>query len=273
MTTETSSPQANSTSATRDHLDWAGDPESEAMLACIGGSDGPVGARQLRLSLSAAGLNISESTAARRLRDLDELGLSRQVGIKGRVITAAGAEVLARRKRATNVRLIAAADVRTASELFNLLHARRAIEPEMIRDATTHITSEDINDLRRIIMDHRKEVDGGDPVQPVLSLEFHRRIAEPATNPIVRAMHRLVLDSNLQNVDATLDAVLNNHDGVGSSVDAHARIVDAMESGDAIKAARLMHEHIETLIRETEDFIAANGTVLITHLLRGTWNG
>lgn len=244
------------------------DAETSTILAVVNDADGPVGARQILASLSIAGFALSESTTARRLRELDSRGLTRQVGAKGRVITAFGAELVARTRRATSARLVAATEVRNSEDLLNVLRARRAIEPEAVRDAAQHMTPSDIKGLKALLAAHRSSMHHGGPVQPVLSMEFHRRLAEPARNPIVRAVHRLVLDSNLQHVDSALDIILKD-EGLASSVDAHTLIVEALERGDGVQAAELMHEHIETLIRETQDFVATNGAALVTRLLRG----
>lgn len=247
---------------------WNLDAESDAILAYINDSDSPVGARQISGALAAQGAALSESTTSRRLRELDAKGLTRSVGAKGRAITALGAEVVARDRRASNARLVAATEIRDAAGLIHLLRARRAIEPEALRDATLHVTDAELRDLRSLTGAHRQEIQQTEPAQSALSVEFHRRLAAPVRNPIVRSMHHLVLDSNLQHVDSTLDIILSDHAGIISSIDAHTAILDAMERRDADAAANLMREHVETLINETEAFIAANGTVLVNHLLR-----
>lgn len=244
------------------------DPETAALLAFVNDADGPVGARQILASLTSAGFAMSESTTARRLRELDARGFTRQVGTKGRVITAIGAEMVARSRRATSARLVAATEVRTAEDLLNVLRARRAIEPEAVRDAAQHVSAKDIQDLWALLDAHRSGIAGQQPIQPIVSMEFHRRLAEPAMNPIVRAVHRLVLDSNLQHVDSALDLILKD-EGQSSSVDAHAAILQAVERGDGVHAAALMYDHIETLISETQEFIAANGPALVGRLLLG----
>ncbi|MFI9601450.1 FCD domain-containing protein [Streptomyces sp. NPDC052043] len=249
---------------------WLRDSIAEAMLAFINDAGEPVGARQIRAGLAESGHDLSESTMARRLRDLDAHGFTRQVGSKGRVVTAQGAESVARiRRNSRGARLIAATDIRDADDLLNLLKARRAVEPEAVRDAAAHTTSDDLDDLRGLLETHRRQLQQGEPVQPLLSMEFHRRVAEPAMNPLVRAMHRLVLDTNLEHVDTTLDVILSAHHHSESSVTAHQQIIEAIARKDDVQAGELMREHVTNLLEETQQFIEAHGSDLVSHLLLG----
>ena len=109
-----------------------------AALATLAAAGGPVGASTLMAALRAEGMELAEATAGRYLRQLDEAGLTRSLGKRGRVLTPAGRRRLndlrlRSKLAAQGARVAAAARSRDVDDLIDLLYARRAIEVETAR--------------------------------------------------------------------------------------------------------------------------------------------
>jgi len=239
------------------------------LLLLINDAGEPVGSRHLVAGLAKLGTVHSEATVARRLRQLDDRGLTVKVGTKGRRLSDAG-RALARAVKAGAIsaeRLHNASDIRTTWDLLNLLRARRGIEPEAVRDATSSLCGTSGASLRDLVDRHRIEaaVDGSVPRDTALA--FHREIAQHTRNPLVRAMLDIALNENMDFVEATLDVILEAHHRNAESVHEHADIAEAMLRGDAEHAAQLMHHHLTRLIHEVDEFVAAHDDKLIDRLL------
>ncbi|WP_010314835.1 FCD domain-containing protein [Saccharopolyspora spinosa] len=250
-----------------------GDREEVPLLTALYDATGPIGARQIRESLRLHGIELSESTIARRLRELDSDGLTQQVGLKGRTLTTLGRHrigVLLRADRtATDLRH--ATQVETAEDVLNLLKARRAIEPEAVFESAHLVTPHDIASLGGLVTDHDAAVGAGDSFPRDLALGFHRRVTAHSENPLVQAMLAIVLDPSLDRVEAALDVILEVRHRDRDSVAEHQAIVEALAAHDGALAAELMRSHLSRLIAEVEAFIERYDGALLERLIR--WNG
>ncbi|MFE7216404.1 FCD domain-containing protein [Streptomyces sp. NPDC001698] len=241
----------------------------DALLVIIGEAGGPVGARQISAALAERGRRVSESSVARRLRLLDAQGLTVQLGAKGRVLTEAGDRAVGRLRRASRgASLVSASEVRTAQDVIHLLKARRAIEPEAVRDATRQISDDDLAVLGTIVAEHHDRAQGEERPPRAIALTFHRLVNAPAQNPLVQAMISIVLDSSHDRVEAALDVILETHHHGAVSVSEHEAIVEAMTRRDAEGAADLMRAHLDRLLGEVDAFIARYDAELLERLLR-----
>lgn len=241
----------------------------DALLAVIGDAGGPVGARQIRAALGERGRHLSESTVARRLRELDAEGLTLQVGAKGRVLTDAGGRAVERLRRTSrSAGLVAASEVHTAQDVVNLLKARRAIEPEAVRDASAHVSEDELAALRESVAMHRERAAATERPPRDVALTFHRLLTAPTRNPLVRAMVAIVLDDSHDHVEATLDVILEAHHHGADSVSEHGAIVEAMARRDGEGAADLMRAHLERLLAEVDAFVSRYDSALLERLLR-----
>ncbi|MEV6229766.1 FCD domain-containing protein [Saccharopolyspora shandongensis] len=248
---------------------WLDDGVADAILTAIDEADGPVGARQVRIGLAGRGHHLSESSIARRLRDLDAQGLTQPVGSKGRTVTARGAEIVRRSRRtASGADLAAATEIKTAEDLLNLLRARRAIEPEALRDATRNTTPAHVEQLRGIVEAHRQQLAASEAVPRDVALRFHREATTPTQNPLVQAMLRIVLDNTLDRVEEALDVILEAHHHADISVSEHEAIVDAIADGDEERASELMRAHLDRLLNEVEKFLVMHDSGLVERMLR-----
>jgi len=239
------------------------------LLLLIDQSASPVGSRQLVRQLEKQGKTWSEATMARRLRELDDRGLTKKVGAKGRESTTSGRALAlsVRRGERSAAQFREASTIRTADDVLHLLRARRAIEPEGARGATEALIGQNDPAVRRLVEQHRSAVRDGGPVPRKLAMAFHREIARLSVNPIVRVMLDIVLSEDMDPVEDILDIVLEAHHHAAESVDEHERILAAMTAGDADHAADLMHEHLDRLVNEVLTFIDNNGAWIINRMI------
>lgn len=245
------------------------DGTGDALLVVIHEAEGPVGARQISAALTERGRRLSESTVARRLRHLDTEGLTLQVGAKGRVLTEAGLRAIERLRRTSrSASLVSASEVRTAQDVIHLLKARRAIEPEAVRDATAHISEAELVALRAIVAEHDDRARAKARPPRDVALTFHRLLIAPAENPLVQAMVAIVLDDSHDHVEAALDVILEAHHHSAVSVSEHSSIIEAMAERDAERAAGLMRDHLDRLLGEVDTFVARYDSELLERLLR-----
>ncbi|WP_327241139.1 FCD domain-containing protein [Streptomyces sp. NBC_01320] len=248
---------------------WLDDNTSDALLIAIDEVGSPVGARQISAALAERGRHLSESTVARRLRHLDAEGLTLQIGVKGRVLTDAGNRAVERLRRTSrSASLVSASEVRTAQDVVNLLKARRAIEPEAVRDATTHISDAELAALSTVVAEHRNRASAKERPPRDIALTFHRLLSAPAQNPLVQAMVGIVLDDSHDHVEAALDVILEAHHHSAVSVSEHEAIIEAMAQRDAERAADLMRAHLDRLLEEVDTFITRYDSELLERLLR-----
>lgn len=150
---------------------------------------------------------------------------------------------------------VAAPDAGETRELFE---ARRLIEPWIVSKLCAHCARKDLAALRRIVRDEaRAQADGDRRARVRLSGEFHRALAQAAGNrAIAESMGALTLRTCL--------AILANRaptDGTCRD-DEHQRLLEAIEAGDAKRAARLMvsHlDHIEASMEGPADAVPSDG--------------
>ncbi|MFB7224684.1 FCD domain-containing protein [Streptomyces sp. NPDC056227] len=245
------------------------DNVGDALLVVIHEAGGPVGARQISAALADRGRAVSESSVARRLRHLDAQGLTLQLGAKGRVLTEAGSRAVERLRRASRgASLLSASEIRTAQDVIHLLKARRAIEPEAVRDATEQISDVDLAALRAVVAEHHDRASAEERPPRDIALTFHRLAGASARNPLVQAMISIVLDSSHDRVEAALDVILKTHHRSAVSVSEHEAIVEAMAQRDAERAAELMRAHLDRLLEEVNTFILRYDAELLERLLR-----
>lgn len=129
----------------------------------------------------------------------------------------------------------------TPEKIRFLYDIRAAIEGLAIRDVVRRRGNLDLEPLRACIVEmkrcaRRKDLAGLVDVE----LEFHRLLCEFAGNPYVVKVSS-ILDAQVR-MALTID---NSHyENLADAADEHEPILEAIQSGDADKAARLMELHI-----------------------------
>lgn len=229
----------------------------------------PVGTRVARRELLSQGIELSESTTSRQLRDLDQLGLTVPVGTKGRVLTPAGeayASDLATAGQWQDL-LRAGTAVKTTQDVLNLLRARRAVEPEAAREAAGTATDDDVARLRTLIRRHSAKVPNKAVAPWQAALEFHRTLASLATNPLLKVMLGVVLNKSFEPVEAALDVIMESDTDHSSDIDDHSAVVDAIADGNGELAAKLMAAHLEQVTQRVSSFSSNGGDAILARLL------
>lgn len=241
-----------------------------ALLGVLAGHPGPVGTRAARAGLAEKGIDVSESSVSRRLRELDERGWSRSLGGKGRVLSPEGqrrqAELELSSRTSANLGL--AVDVRDVQDLLDLLHARKAVESAAAADAAVHAGADDIRALEDLVAQHRSAIGTPDMAgQPGLML--HRRIAAIAPNRMLKTLTGLVLAPHLDRVESVLDIVLGSPEHLQHVVEEHRGIAAAIAAHDPRAAERAMDEHFDKMIDAGQNLIVGENASVVSRLL--TW--
>lgn len=129
----------------------------------------------------------------------------------------------------------------TAQEARDVFSVRRLIEPEIVRQVCARAGPRQLASLRaHLAREARARDRGGAPHRMIrLSGEFHLLLAGMAGNDI--------LARTLRELESLTALVISHFDAAahrGCRTDEHGPMVDAIEAGDADRAARLMLEHL-----------------------------
>lgn len=228
-------------------------------------SDQPLGSASIAAALQASGFQISEATAGRLLRSMDERGLTRMPGLKlGRLITTKGQEHLAKLRSRHHLEqrgadLVHATTMAERSELIDVLIARRAVETESARLAALNATEEELADIAERASSHRRAIDEGRLPEIYDSAQFHRALAAASHNRILLSLAELMFESANPHLERTLRQVAIDTATVGTlSVD-HGDIAEALSSRDPERAAEVTHAHLTNLIDAARASLASDG--------------
>lgn len=227
-------------------------------LTTLASSDGPVGASRLGEELSRHDIEMSEATVGRVLRAFDRRGWTRPLSKQGRLLTDDGLarlhqlELLQRQDEQSAV-LVGAATPTDVAELIDLLHARRAIEPEAARQAALRATEAERAAIREIAASHIHNVmDGHD--HGSAAYEFHRLVAEASHNKLLHAMAQLTLDSSTASLANLLDFISAEAGALFTFAHEHNDIVHAILAHDADGAEAAMRTHLDDLISVVREY-------------------
>ncbi|MDK2822806.1 MAG: GntR family transcriptional regulator, transcriptional repressor for pyruvate dehydrogenase complex [Clostridia bacterium] len=223
------------------------------VLEIIQNSKIPVGASHVRNELAKLGIEISEATAGRLLIELDEEGLTRRDGYKGRVLTKFGFRELKHLEMQHDrmeygEEFFKILDGKTEKELIDVLIARRAIEREMARLAAQNLTPEIEQEMKEIIELQQQDAEKYNTSQ--YDILFHKLIARAADNKVLETM-LLMIRQDVQLASA-LEFIRKQ---VNSSIVVdHKKIMEAIISRKPDAAEEAMTDHIENLIRDVNNF-------------------
>lgn len=221
-------------------------------LMLLDGAGEPLGCGTVAERLRAMGINLSEATAGRFLRETDLKGLTIRAGFRGRVLTDLGKQRLeqlrAERQRAIcRSEFIKLLRAHGREELLEVMVARRAIERETARLAAMNATEEDLEELNEIILEHEAHT-YDEPYPGMHDTMFHKRVARMSRNKVLEAATDLIRQDG--QVTQVLDWIRKE---VRSSVVAdHREILNALRRRDPAAAEKAMVSHLENVIREIE---------------------
>lgn len=242
--------------------------EEITLLAIIGESTSPVGARKVTDALHHRGVRISESTVSRLFRKLDAQNLTRATDSKGRVLTLEGRRRLAtlqaaerRGEAVTGIK-----DINSVQDLLDLLLARRGVEREAARAAASRATADEITQLAELVSKHEQRLAKGE-VPREDALNFHRLISAASGNKLLVAMADLVFDPLLDKTEEILDVIVGSHHSEARSIFEHKAVVEAIAARDVDAAEAAMVEHVNRLILEVEEFASGDQAALFDRML------
>jgi DNA-binding FadR family transcriptional regulator len=199
--------------------------------------------RELGRRFGASRVAVREALRALEYRGLLEV---RQGSAGGHFVRAVDARLVSR-----DFRTLLQLGRLTASQLTE---ARLIMEPEVARLAAERATDLDVKELRALLEERFAVVAGGrDPRE--LDLDFHRRLAATARNPVhAVAIHALI--------DLAHDMVAPRGrigDADRAEVErAHAALLAAVEAHDGARARAIMECHIEDMQRRIAAHVAGS---------------
>lgn len=243
-----------------------------ALLSVIAAAPQPIGARAALAGLRELGVTESESTINRRMRQLDDEGMTESVNGKGRVLTEKGRGflALAAANRRLGSALAQALDVRNLYDLLDWLVARRAIERESARAAARSASAEDVERLEREHHGHDsapRPPASGERLPGAEGLGFHRTLGRASRNRILIALSDAVFDPQLNWLDELLDVIISASGARERSADEHEEITAAIRARDVERAGDLAAAHIDRLIHAVEEFAESNRPAVVERLL------
>ena len=129
----------------------------------------------------------------------------------------------------------------SAKEGRDLFAARRAIEGAIIAELVKAADSSHIRQLRKMLDKEHRAYQSNDHKHALeLSVDFHRQLAIMAANDVMCEILEDILRRTplviLTHLGPQRENCCRNHE--------HEAIVDAIENGDAPKAAKIMDEHL-----------------------------
>jgi GntR family transcriptional regulator, transcriptional repressor for pyruvate dehydrogenase complex len=218
----------------------------------------PVGSPRLAVHLNLRGVPVSEATAGRILRNLDQRGWTQALSKRGRVLTSAGRERFEELRRTERFNghsseMRQAVDVGNLDALLDLLRARRAIEPEAARLAAERATPDERRRISSLSREQTQRAEDGQSPNEV-ALDFHRLVVEASHNRMLTAMARVLLDSTNDPMGSILDQMSGRRAQYPHLAHDHHAIQEAICNGDPDTAEREMRAHLDTLIRAVEEF-------------------
>jgi DNA-binding GntR family transcriptional regulator len=174
----------------------------------------------------------------------DEFGVSRTIVRQALIRLAENKLVdLAPARGAT----VATPSLDEARQIFAL---RRTLEVQLVRDFTRTATAKDIQKLRRHMKHEQQAVHASKVVERTrLLAQFHVLMADCCANQVLAD---LLYD--LSSRCALITMMYQSGPAAQHSHEDHERIIDAIESGESLRAAKLMEEHL----RSVENALALN---------------
>ena len=244
--------------------------ERDDLIRLLGQASRPMSITDVSEALDAEGLDYSsQSTLARRLKQLERDGLCFQAGREGRILSPegmAGFQLL--EEDATRRDLLARVQsISTSEGLEQLLRIRRAVEPEAAREFAEAATDAQIDALRAAQALYRDAVAPAGPHPRGAALGFHRHLATASTNPFVLLVLNEALHERTGRIEAAMDVVLQQQRTHESSVHFHDDIIDAIVRRDPQAAEESMRAHLDTLLGEIEQLKPGRELAMLDSIL------
>lgn len=227
------------------------------LLEAIHQHGSPIGSRAAAALLRSRGRTISESTVGRMLTELDDAGLTRSSGRKGRTLTEQGRRAVANRRLEVQqgTSLAAALAITDVDALIDQLICRRGIEREAARAAALRADSADLGRLAELM---------SQPASGAFHerVAFHRHVAEISHNRQIKAMAATLFHERLAPLERLLFLIGLKQNTLGQWSDDHREITAKITARDPDGAERTMARHLDCMIDQTERFAGDNPRLL-----------
>ncbi|MCH1883978.1 FCD domain-containing protein [Agrococcus sp. ARC_14] len=251
-------------------MDEQREADRDDLIRLLGRARRPMSITDVCERLDAEGLDYSsQSTLARRLKQLERDGLCFQAGREGRILSPEGtARYRQLEEGATRSDLLTQVQsISTSEGLEQLLRIRRAVEPEAAREFAESATDEQIEELRATQALYREAVAPAGPHPRGAALGFHRHLATASNNPFVLLVLNEALHERTGRIEAAMDVVLQQQRTHESSVHFHDDIIDAIVRRDPVAAEESMRAHLDTLLAEIEQLKPGRDLDLLDSIL------
>jgi DNA-binding FadR family transcriptional regulator len=155
-----------------------------------------------------------------------------------------------------------------AEEIFEVLEARRTLEPRLAQLAALRATEAGFDELRRCIELEAAQM--GDWRRMVeADIRFHRQLWRMAGNAELEAMMGRLIDK----LATALDMAMRTEHDKEAAVAIHERTLEALMGGDAAAIDRVMDEHMAYLEDICEDVLGRRRLREVPPFLRGPGRG
>ena len=223
------------------------DSVEKEILKIVDESDKPIGTWIIENKLNEKNIDVSTATVGRILSKLENSGYVEKYKNEGRIITPEGKLAI---KKAENIDIInfhqEKIDEIISTEILEnfltIIQARRAIEKETCRLATSLISEEGIMKLKEIVDRQNAKQKKGESIADE-DLEFHRTIAHASGNPILESMYNIISTFKQQ---STLFEYMRSQINSPYSKP-HVNIYNAIKNRDEDEAEELMAEHMDNM--------------------------
>ncbi|HUQ17765.1 MAG TPA: FadR/GntR family transcriptional regulator [Candidatus Saccharimonadales bacterium] len=176
---------------------------------------------------------VSRASVREALRSLELLGV---------VETRAGGGTFVRRTGAGDLARPLSALIRRGHPIADVIEVRGLIEPAIAASAATRVTADELVVLREIVAAQEEKIAAGESYAD-LDTRFHELIGHSAGNEILVTMLAATFDV----LRASRAEWLQTNTRAHASLDAHRRILAALEAHDPAAARDASADHIKAV--------------------------
>lgn len=224
------------------------------ILSFLAQSSEPVGSGLLSRLFVSKGVELSEATIGRILRQMDQDNWTLRIGFQGRTITEVGRVMLAelktlRKRQIFSNQFIETLELTKIDDLVDILVARRAIERELARLAALNANADEVQLLLDMVTE-QGQYEVKERISAEHDVKFHKLLAKASKNKVLAAAMELI------GYDAQLSPILERirTEVEGELVNDHSEIVKAIRERDPDKAEIAMIFHVDSLISDVKRY-------------------
>lgn len=188
---------------------------------------------------------VSRASVREALRSLELLGI---------VETRAGGDTFVRQGQPDDLHRPLTGIISRGHSIADVIDVRGLVEPAVAERAARHVTDGELAELREIIGLQERKVASGEPYVEE-DTRFHEVIGVAARNELLVTMLGVIWDV----LRASREQWLQSHRRAHSSLDAHKRILAALEAHDPGAARSAAAEHIREVGEGILELISQDG--------------